>query len=234
LQNLAIYPYERDIFYLEEAEFCYSAETFLAQYTLLEIPFEIFTSIIFGVLAAYGCGLKRTPQMFSICAFDSFCILNCGESIGIIFATIFSHTAFAVHVVSVLLSASAVLSGIMSLNVNSFLSALNYLSPVKYLVANLAPYSMRNQVFTCTSSQTLPNGQCSIENGTQVLQLYNLDQGAAMNLMALGICTIVYRLVAYIFLRFRLRYVMEKLHDLMTWLSFFHKSRSILSQSDNN
>jgi hypothetical protein len=34
-----------------------------------------------------------------------------------------------------------------------------------------------------------------------VLQLYNLDKNAPMNVMALGICTIAYRLVAYAMLK---------------------------------
>ncbi|RMJ24120.1 ABC transporter [Aspergillus sp. HF37] len=52
LQNIAIYPNERDVFYCEEADNCYSAESFMVQYTTLEIPFEIVSSLIFGILAA--------------------------------------------------------------------------------------------------------------------------------------------------------------------------------------
>jgi hypothetical protein len=33
------------------------------------------------------------------------------------------------------------------LNVNDVLQALNHLSPIKYAIANLAPYSMHGQVF---------------------------------------------------------------------------------------
>ncbi|KAF7713036.1 Uncharacterized protein PECH_002163 [Penicillium ucsense] len=201
LQNIAIYPNERDVFYREEADSCYSAETFLLAYTTIEIPFEILSSLIFGVLAAFADNLKRTVQIFLISAFNCFCIINCGESVGIMFCTLFSHVGFAVNVTSVLLSISTILGGVMSLNVNDVLQALNHLSPIKYSIANLAPFSMHGQTFDCTPSQQLADGSCPISTGEQVLELYNLNKDGAMNVMALGVCTVIYRLVAYAFVK---------------------------------
>lgn len=201
LQNIAIYPNERDVFYREQADHCYSTETFILQYTTLEVPFEAVSSIIFGVLAAYADNLERSVKMFLISAFNCFCIISCGESVGIMFCTLFSHVGFAVNVTSILLSISTILGGVMSLNVNDVLQAINHLSPIKYSIANLAPYAMNNQHFTCTPSQLLGNGTCPIQSGKQVLQLYNLDKNGPMNVMALGVCTISYRLVAYAMLK---------------------------------
>lgn len=197
LQNIAIYPNERDVFYREEADNCYSAETFMLQYTTLEAPFEIVSALIFGVLAAYADNLERSAKMFLISAFNCFCIVSCGESVGIMFCTLFSHVGFAVNVTSILLSISTILGGVMSLNVNEVLQGINHLSPIKYAIANLAPYSLRNQEFVCTQGQRLANGSCPIQNGHEVLQLYNLDKNGPMNVMALGVCTIIYRVVAY-------------------------------------
>lgn len=87
LQNVAIYPSERDVFYREEADNCYSAETFILQYTTLEVPFEIVSSLAFGAITAYAANLERTVKMFFISAFNCFCIINCGESVGIMFCT---------------------------------------------------------------------------------------------------------------------------------------------------
>ncbi|EAW09537.1 putative ABC efflux transporter [Aspergillus clavatus NRRL 1] len=201
LQNIAIYPNERDVFYREEADNCYSAETFILQYTTLEVPFEAISSLIFGVLAAYADNLDRSAKMFLISAFNCFCIINCGESVGIMFCTVFSHVGFAVNITSILLSISTILGGVMSLNVNEVLQAINHLSPIKYAIANLAPYALHGQEFTCTAAQRLADGTCPIQNGQQVLQLYNLDKNAAMNVMALGVCTIIYRVVAYLMLK---------------------------------
>lgn len=201
VQNIAIYPIERDVFYREEEDQCYSVEAFVLQYTCLEIPFEIVSSLIFGAIAAFAVDLGRSARVFLAVAFNCFCIVNCGESIGIMFCTLFSHAGFAVNVTSVVLSVFTILGGIMSLNVPSALQAINNISPIKYAVRNLAPYSMDGQHFTCTDAQLLPNGKCPIETGGQVLKLYNLDKDAAINVLALGICAVIYRLVAYAFLK---------------------------------
>ncbi|KAJ6138586.1 hypothetical protein N7471_005072 [Penicillium samsonianum] len=201
LQNIAIYPSERDVFYREEADNCYTASTFILSYTAIEVPFEIVSSLIFGALAAFADNMQRTVTMFLISAFNCFCIISCGESLGIMFCTLFSHVGFAVNVTSILLSISTILGGVMSLNVNNVLQALNHLSPIKYAIANLAPYSMHGQVFHCSDAERLANGSCPIDSGEQVLKLYNLDKSGPMNVMALGVCTIIYRLVAYAFLK---------------------------------
>ncbi|KAJ5989379.1 ABC-2 type transporter [Penicillium waksmanii] len=223
LQNIAIYPNERDVFYREEADRCYSAETFILSYTAIEVPFEIISALVFGVLAAFADNLKRSVQMFLISAFNCFCIISCGESVGIVFCTLFSHVGFAVNVTSILLSISTILGGVMSLNVNDVLQGINHLSPIKYAIANLAPYSLHGQHFDCSASQQLANGQCPIETGEQVLSLYNLDKSGPMNIMALGVCTIIYRFVAYAFLK-----VMRSNRTMERWREWW-KSRQNIS-----
>lgn len=102
---------------------------------------------------------------------------------------------------SVFLSVAQFMSGVISIGMPGFLQALNYLSPIRYNVRNLAPYSLRGITFTCNDSQKLPNGECIISTGEQVLQLYDLDTNPGMNLLALGICTVVYRFLAYLLLK---------------------------------
>ncbi|OCL10550.1 hypothetical protein AOQ84DRAFT_387429 [Glonium stellatum] len=201
LQNVAVYPGERAVFYREHDDRAYGVEAFFLQYTAVEIPFEIVTSLLFAVLADLACGLPRTPELFFIVAFNCFCIVSCGESLGILFNTLFEHTGFAVNVTSVFLSVAQIMGGVMSLDIPGFLQAFNYLSPVKYVVGNLAPYTLRGQVFTCEDWQRLPGGECPVTSGEQVLKLYNLDRNPKLNLMALGVCTIVYRLLAYLLLK---------------------------------
>ncbi|KAJ5095583.1 hypothetical protein NUU61_004939 [Penicillium alfredii] len=211
LQNIAIYPGERDVFYREEADNCYSAETFMLAYTTIEVPFEIGSALIFGALAAFADNLKRSAQMFLISAFNCFCIISCGESVGIMFCTLFSHVGFAVNITSTLLSISTILGGVMSLDINDVLQGINHLSPIKYAIANLAPFAMHGQRFGCEPAQRLADGRCPLDSGEQVLELYNLDKDGPMNVMALGVCTVVYRVVAYALLKaMRSHRVMER------------------------
>lgn len=201
LQNVAAYPFEQAVFYREHDDRAYDVEAFLLQYTILEIPFEIVSSLLFAILADFAVGLPRTAQVFFIIAYNSFCLVSCGESLGILFNTLFSHTGFAINVTSVFLSLAQIMGGTMSINIPAFLQAFNYLSPVKYSIASLAVQTLKGQKFTCLESQKLSNGRCPQETGEEVLKLYRLDQNLRNNLIALGILTIGYRLLAYVVLK---------------------------------
>lgn len=203
LQNIAIYPYERDVFYREEGDNCYSVEAFILQYTTLEVPFEIATSLIFGVLTAFAIGVGGGAKMIVISAFNCFCITSCGESLGIMFCTLFDHVGFSVQITSVFLSIATIMAGILSIDAPEVLQGINHISPVMYAVSNMSPYTMRGQFFTCSDAQRLPNGRCPIETGEQVLALYDQDKDAAMHLMGLGLCAIAYRLIAYALVKAR-------------------------------
>ena len=192
------------VFHSEHEDRAYSVETFLLSYTLLEIPFEIISSLIFGVLATMAVGLQRTPQMLFLESLNCFCLLNCGESLGIMFNTFFDHSGFALSATSVILSVAMMMAGVLSTNLPAFLEAFNHLSPAKWSLGNLAVYTLREEVFTCTESQRLADGECPIATGKQVLDLYNLDVHPGLYLMALGMCCIVYRLMAYLLLKLKM------------------------------
>lgn len=83
LQNVAVYPSEKDVFYREHDDGTYGVEAFFMQYLTLEIPFEIGTSMLFAVFCALATGLPRTAQVFWACFFNCFCLVNYGESFGI-------------------------------------------------------------------------------------------------------------------------------------------------------
>ncbi|KAF2834804.1 ABC transporter-like protein [Patellaria atrata CBS 101060] len=201
LQNVAVYPSEKDVFYREHDDRAYGVEAFFLQYTAIEVPFEIISSLILAVLADIACGLPRTVKMFFIVAYNCFCVISCGESLGIMFNTFFTHTGFAVNVTSIFISFAQIMSGVMSLDIPSFLQAWNHLSPVKYFIVNLAVYSLKGEKFHCNDAQRLPNGGCPIETGEQVLDLYNLDKDPKVHMIAIGICAVVYRFLAYSILK---------------------------------
>ncbi|KAI1100904.1 P-loop containing nucleoside triphosphate hydrolase protein [Jackrogersella minutella] len=213
LQNVAVYPAEREVFYREDDDAVYSVEAFLATYTLLEVPFEIVSCLIFGVLADFAVGFPRTAEMYFVYVFCAFGIVSCGESLGIMFNTLFSHTGFAVNLISILLSVAQIMAGIMSIDMPTLFKAFNYISPLKYATAALAPFTLRDVAFTCDDSQRLPDGQCQIGTGEQVLDLYKLNVDPVVNIGALAATVVVYRLVAWLLLRLvrtRWKSVVEK------------------------
>lgn len=110
LNNIAVYPTERDVFYRDYDDRIYSVEAFFMTYISLTTPFEIISCIVFSILAVLACGLERDAQTFFIITFNAFCITSCGESLGIAFNTLFTHTGFSVNFMSVFLSVAQVMS----------------------------------------------------------------------------------------------------------------------------
>ncbi|EOA84746.1 uncharacterized protein SETTUDRAFT_91355 [Exserohilum turcica Et28A] len=200
LNNIAVYPTERDVFYRDFDDRVYGVEAFFLTYISITTPFEILSCLIFALFAVFAVGLQRDAQTYFIITFNAFCMTSCGESLGIAFNTLFTHTGFSVNCMSVFLSVAQVMGGVLSLEIPAFLQAWNHLSPVKWAVGNMAPYTLRGLNFSCEDWQRV-NGQCPIQTGEQVLDLYRLNHNPEMNIMALGICAIVYRFLAYVVLK---------------------------------
>ncbi|ROW08907.1 hypothetical protein VMCG_02679 [Cytospora schulzeri] len=202
LQNVAVYPAERDVFYHEYDDHVYSIEGFLVTYTLLELPFEIISCFLYGLLADLAIGLPRTAELYFTLVFCCFGIVNCGESLGIVFNTLLSdHTGFAITLISIIFSIANVMEGIMSIHMPALFTAFNWISPLRYAVRAVGPITLRGQTFTCEASQRLSDGSCTVSTGEEVLKLYNLDANPFVNIGGLAATIVVYRLVAYAVLR---------------------------------
>ncbi|KAF4126202.1 ABC-type branched-chain amino acid transport system, ATPase component [Geosmithia morbida] len=201
LQNMAVYPNERDVFYREDDDGVYGVEAFIACYTLIEVPLTIISCLVFGVLGAIAVGLPRTVTMYFTTVFACFGIVSCGESLGIMFNTVMPHTGFAINVMGIFLSVANSMAGILSIDMPDLFKAFNYLSPIRYGTRAMGPYSLRGVEFTCNDEQRLPNGRCPIETGEDVLKLYRFDVDPVVNIAALAGCIVVYRLLAWALLR---------------------------------
>ena len=82
-----------------------------------------------------------------------------------------------------------------------FFKGVNYVSPAKYAVGCMAIKGFRGFEFTCTDAQRLPDGNCPIQTGQQVLDLFNYHTSLGSNIGALVAVTVGYRLIAYAVLR---------------------------------
>lgn len=201
LQNVAVYPAERDVFYREDDDGVYGANAFLLSYTILEVPFEVVSCMIYGVLAVFAVQIPWTATMYFVSVFCCFGMVSCGESLGIMFNTLFSHTGFAVNIMGIILSIASAMAGVLSLNMPAAFKAVNYLSPVRYATNAVAPFSLRDIKFTCTDEQKLPNGNCPYTTGQEILDLYGFNVDPVVNIGCLAACIVVYRLIAWALLR---------------------------------
>lgn len=197
LQNVAVYPSERDVFYAEQDDGVYGVAAFSLVYTVLEIPAEILASLIFGLLGSLAVGLPKTTEMYFVATFVCFAIVSCGESLGVMFNTLFSsHTGFAINIMGIFLSIAQTMGGVMSIEMPEVFDIFNWLSPIRYAVRAFAPYSLKGVVFTCDEGVKV-GGRCPIETGEEVLGLYRLDVDPVVNVAALAGCVVIYRLVAW-------------------------------------
>ena len=105
----------------EYADRAYSVNSFFLVYLILEIPFEIVSGLLFSLLL-FATNLQRTASMYFLAALVSFCIVSCGESLGIIFNTLIADsTGFALNITSSLISIAIMCAGELSLCMLSYL-----------------------------------------------------------------------------------------------------------------
>jgi hypothetical protein len=65
----------------------YSIDSFFFAYLVLEIPFEIASGLLFSLLIV-AVNLERSVSMYLLITLVSFCMVNSGESLGIVFNTL--------------------------------------------------------------------------------------------------------------------------------------------------
>ncbi|KAK0450323.1 P-loop containing nucleoside triphosphate hydrolase protein [Desarmillaria tabescens] len=204
LQNMAVYPMERDIFYQEYSDDAYSVESFFLAYTILELPLEVVACFTFSALAAIATNLLRSVDMFLAVTLNALCMVNAGESLGIIFNTIFHENAgLALNVANVILCVMMFMAGLMSADMPALLQDINKISPLRYVIRNIMPLAFGGQVFTCEDDQRLSDGSCAVSVGEQVLEMYHVDGDAGVvNLWAVVVTMVVYRFLAYVAVKF--------------------------------
>jgi hypothetical protein len=202
LNNIAIYPDEQAVFYREHDDRAYNVEAFLVQYTTMELPFEIIISFLFATFLDIIAGLPITATAFYVVSFNLFCVVNCGESLGIVFNTLIRHTGFAVQIMSVFLSVAQVMGGTIVIGMPGFLQAWNHLSPIKWSVQSLAHIAFNGIEFGCLDNQRLPDGSCPVIRGEDIRKEYELDLELWKACAALGTVTLGYRFIAYLVLKF--------------------------------
>ncbi len=100
----------------------YSIESFFIAYVLLELPCEIISCLMFSALTAIATDLRRTVSMFFVVSLNALCIVNAGESLGILFNTLLDeNTGLALNVTNVILSVAMFMAGTFILHCRSLL-----------------------------------------------------------------------------------------------------------------
>jgi len=199
LNNIAVFPTERNVFYREKLDGAYSSQAFLASYMVNEIPFELITCMIYTCFVMLAVGLQTSPDRFFSFFFITWCLVFSGESFGLIFCGIFYTIGFSVTMTSVVLSAFCGMVGLLSVDMPAFLKAINHISIMKYACEFAAINEFTDLTFTCTDVQKLSDGTCPYTNGEQVLATYKFDPNSKwQNFGLIILLTFVYRAIAFL------------------------------------
>lgn len=190
LNNLSLFPSTRNLFHQEYKDGTYGVTIFSAAYLIVALPFEIIPSVFLSAMVVFVIGMPRTASMFFTMIFVSFACVNCGESAGIFFNSIFTHMGLVTNVLSNLFALGIFMAGTMSLQMPMFFRAWNYLSPVKYVVLICVNMVFKDQKFPCVG------GNCSLSTGKEILETYHLQADLPMMFMALTLCIVIGRAVA--------------------------------------
>ncbi|EGW34827.1 ATP-dependent ABC transporter [Spathaspora passalidarum NRRL Y-27907] len=192
VNNISLYPFERNLFYQEYKDGVYGVSEFGISYFLNELPTEIIPSLFFAALIVFACGLPRTVNMFFAMYGTAALSINCGESLGIVVNSCFNHMGVATNVLTVFVIIAIFMGGTMSLHMPSFFKGINYISPMKYAVAICANLGLRGQVFECSTGLD----ECVFETGEAVLEYYNLKADLGPMVGGLIACFVLYRVIA--------------------------------------
>ncbi|CAI5758932.1 unnamed protein product [Candida verbasci] len=202
VNNLTLYPFEKDLFYQEYKDGIYGVFEFSLSYLINELPTEIIPCFFFSALIVFVCGLPRNATMYFSMFASAFACLNCGESLGIFINSCFNHLGVATNILSTLIILAIFQAGTMSLHMPHFFKAINYINPMKYAVAICANLGFENQVFSCDEGAE----NCLLGTGQDVLEYYGMKANVSLMIGGLFICLVAYRVVAIISLYIRVKW----------------------------
>ncbi|CAK7895408.1 hypothetical protein CAAN1_10S00738 [[Candida] anglica] len=192
VNNLSLFPIERDLFFQEYQDSIYGVTEFSTAYLINELPMEIIPCLFFSIMIVFVVGLPRTVAMFFSMFLTTFVSINCGESLGIFVNSVFEHLGLATNILTITIIFAIFMGGTMSLHMPMFFQAWNYINPMKYAVGICAVLGFEDQKFTCSHT----GGVCLLNSGESVLDYYNLNVNLGAFFGGLVACLIMYRIIA--------------------------------------
>ncbi|KAI9316551.1 P-loop containing nucleoside triphosphate hydrolase protein [Zopfochytrium polystomum] len=199
LNNLAIYPQELLLFRFEHQDNAYSTDAFFWTCLIVALPFELISSLLFAILYVYAIGTRASPVTI---LFTIFFYLHSGESLGLAFCTFIAQPGFSVQIVSAIIMVLTAMQGFLAVRMPAIITAINYLSPMRYGARAVAIETLSGLQLTCD-----PGEVCQYRAGEDVLALLEFPAGNRELWTQVGIllvCVVAYRAVAFAVMKWKL------------------------------
>ncbi|KAF9394137.1 hypothetical protein BGX21_010470 [Mortierella sp. AD011] len=196
LNNVAIYPFERDIAYREMSDGGYSPTSFFVSFLVNELPLEVFGSLFVTVFMLVITKMQTTAVTFFSFWFIMFGYINAGESIGLAFSSFASHAGFNITLMSAVISFFSFMTGFMSASIPGWLEDINYVSLFKYGSTVLCKNEFEGQTFDCPADSP---GGCPFLTGESVLVQFGFqDRNWDMYMGLFAAVIVIYRVIAWL------------------------------------
>ncbi|KAG8903628.1 hypothetical protein FRB99_002933 [Tulasnella sp. 403] len=220
LNNIAVYPADRDIFFHEvRSSAGYSAATFVLAFTLVELPLEILGVLLCAVVTNIGAGMQTNARIFFEFAFAEWALLSTGESIGLMFGSftnsmgfnvsyvrpssyycIFSNPLFP-SLVSTFITILVQMCGVVSVSIPTWLNDLAWSTTLKHSTRIVMINECVGLRLHCTPDQ-VASGECLVQTGEELLALLGWKDWQTKRYVGiLFALTVAYRLLAWLTIR---------------------------------
>ncbi|KAG8923585.1 hypothetical protein FRC00_006062 [Tulasnella sp. 408] len=202
LNNVAIFPADRDIFFHEvRTSGAYSASTFVLAFTIVELPLEIGGALLSAVVTNIGAGMQTNARIFFQFAFAQWALVSTGESIGMMFGSFTRSMGFNVSLVSTFITILVQLSGVVSVSLPKWLGILAWSTTLKYSTRIVMINEAVGLRLHCTDDEVM-YGQCLVQTGEQLLELLGWkDWNVSKYCGILFAITVGYRILAWAVIR---------------------------------
>lgn len=204
LNNTAHYPLEAPVMNQEVEERAYTVVPFFVSFTLLEFPFTLVSSMLTAAIAVFPLGVRSAEVYFAL-AFDAWALISCGESLALASNAVISDSGLTLSITNMLICIAQTMGGLLSVNMPTFLKAINHISPLPYVCRNLMPYFFRGVTFDCSPEDKLPGRTCIQTKGEDILSLYGFDRNPRIQLAILAGVVVGHRVFAFMVLCLRKR-----------------------------
>jgi len=199
---VAAFSIEREVFYREDTDEVYTAVPFFFSYFSHEIAFEVVSAFLFTLFAgtSFIMGFQGGAHQFFYFFAVVLCYANAGESIGMIFLSLFTASGFSLTGTNMLLSFFTMMTGLVSLNVPPFIDYISYISIMRWGTRVLFLSEFHDLPITCDFDPLHGHLKpCIVNNGEQAIQMFRQNDVSLET--ALGITfflAIIYRVIAFV------------------------------------
>lgn len=179
VSSVVLFHEERALYFREKATKVYKTSAYFLGKTLIELPLQILTPIVFGAIPYYMIGLKSEWMYFFRFSLGLIVLGQASESLGLILGALVKNPTTAVMMSPLLLIPFLLVTGFF-LNLNSippYLVWIKVLSPQKYIFAALLQTEFTDQHFYCGEDELIPlpmGDLCPFTSGEQVLGFFSI------------------------------------------------------------